>query len=272
MRDSGTDRPQRRRTTIENVRIHFRAAGRGKGGLPVVCIADPGDSSAALVPLLRALGEQRPCLAVDLPGHGRSGNPPYGRRDPGWWLLEFLDRVHVDRCHLLTIGSSIGVATDACQRAPQQIASLVAISPPPAGRRSVGQALAGVLAGAPAARPSLGALTGLASRVRSAVAVDFRRAMHPRDLERELGYVQAPVLVVRGEADHTISREQATSLSAIASGTYVEIPGAPRACHRSHAAALAGTLECFWPPFEQVANGSRPRPRARMATARGDER
>lgn len=252
--------------------MHYRVAGRGRHGVPVVCLAEPGDSSGSLVPLLRALGEQRLTFAVDLPGHGRSANPPYGRRDPGWWLLAWLERLRFERCHLVTVAGSIGVATDAVQRAPRHVTSVAALAPPPVRRHGAARNVVGTVSAAPSAPVSLRRLGSAVARARSSVAWDFQRAMHPRDMERELRFLSAPTVVVRGERDTMASGEEAATLAAIAGGTYIELPGAPRSCHLSHAAAIAGTLECFWAPLELSTNGAAPNGRARIATGAAGSR
>src|SRR5688572_519683 len=108
-----------RRLSIEGVRLHYRVAGRGRsatGGTPVVCLAAPGQSSSSLTPLLKKIGSRRLCFALDLPGHGRSGNPPFARRDPSWWLTQWLERMQFEKCHLVTVDGSVGVAIDTANR------------------------------------------------------------------------------------------------------------------------------------------------------------
>lgn len=247
--------PAHRRLEIEGVRLHYRVAGHAPGGMPVVCLAAPGDASGSTVPLLRHLGENRLSFALDLPGHGRSSNPPYGRRDPSWWVISWLDRLRFEHCHLVAVGGSVGVAIDAAQRSPRHVSSLTVIAPPPLRRPGKLRELGHVVAGTPNTPRSPRVLSSLAARLRSQAAADFRRAMQPRDLERELPFVAAPVLVVRGERDSIIDRSSAAALARLARGTFIELPGAARACHLSHPAPIAATLERYWQSLESGGSG-----------------
>lgn len=246
--------PAHRRVMIADVRLHYRVAGRGQQGTPVVCLAAPGDASGSMVPLVRRLGERRLTFALDLPGQGRSGNPPYGRRDPSWWLLAWLERMGFEHCHLVTVDGSVGVAVDAAQRSPRVISSLTVVAPPPLHRPGRVREFANAIAGTPSTPKSPRVLGSIAARLRSQSATDFRRAMHPRDLERELRYVSAPVMVIRGERDSMVTRDAAASLARLARGTFIELPGAPRACQLTHAPPIAGTLDRYWHSLEQPDN------------------
>lgn len=263
------DTPTHRRMTIADVRLHYRVAGRGRGGIPVVCLAAPGDSSGSMIPLVRRLGETRLAFALDLPGHGSSGNPPYGRRDPSWWLLAWLERMRFEHCHLVTAGGSVGVAIDAVQRSQKFVRSLAVIAPPALHRRGRLREASCALLGAAHAPRSVRLLTSLAARARSQVATDFRRAMYPRDLERELRFVTMPLIVVRGEHDAATSHDEAAALARKAHGTFIELPDAPRSCHLTHADPIAGTFERFWASLDGD-NAARPGARARaMSMPRG---
>ena len=68
-------------------------------------------------------------LAVDLPGHGRSGGPPAASvEDAAEWLLALLDAAGVSRAAL--VGHSMGslIALEAAARAPQRIDRLALIA------------------------------------------------------------------------------------------------------------------------------------------------
>ena len=67
-------------------------------------------------------------LAVDLPGHGRSGGaPPASVEDAADWLLALLDAAGVASAHL--VGHSMGslIALEAAARAPERAAGLVMV-------------------------------------------------------------------------------------------------------------------------------------------------
>lgn len=238
--------PAHRRQTIADVRVHYRVAGHGRRGTPVLCVAAPGDSSGSLVPLLRSLGQRRLAFALDLPGHGRSGNPPYGRRDPAWWLIAWLERMGFEHCHLVVVDGSAGVGLDTAQRSARHVRSLSLIAPPSTTDKPLVSHIArGVLA-APHTPRTTRVAGSLLARARSMAAHEFVAAMHPRQLERDTRHAKVPILVVRGEHDSICTRDEATALARLAHGTYTEIPTGARNCQLSNAGAVVRTLESFW--------------------------
>jgi len=67
-------------------------------------------------------------LAVDQPGHGRSGGPPLASVEAlADWVLALMDAAGVDRAHL--VGHSMGslIALEAAARAPARASSLVMV-------------------------------------------------------------------------------------------------------------------------------------------------
>ncbi|MCO8269095.1 alpha/beta fold hydrolase [Actinoplanes sp. TRM 88003] len=57
---------------VNGVPLHFRTAGWGRAGRPLVVLPPAPGSSTKVAALVEQLGRHRPVLAVDYPGHGRS--------------------------------------------------------------------------------------------------------------------------------------------------------------------------------------------------------
>ncbi len=58
---------------VHGARVRYRESGRGRPGTPILLVHGAGGSSAAWLTTLHRLGRLRHTVAVDLPGHGRSG-------------------------------------------------------------------------------------------------------------------------------------------------------------------------------------------------------
>lgn len=65
---------ERRDTYLNGVRIHYLTCGEGE---PLVLVHGRGNAAAAFAPILPALAAGRRVLALDLPGWGLSGKPPF---------------------------------------------------------------------------------------------------------------------------------------------------------------------------------------------------
>lgn len=256
----GRRRVARRRADIAGVRMHYLVAGqRRRGGIPVVLVPPPGSSAGSLRPLLAQLGRTRLAFAIDLPGHGRSGSPPWGRRDPAAWLDGWLTRTGFEHAHLVCVDGSIGVALALLQTRPRVVTSLTLLTPPPLHRRSRLRTLrdrAGELPAQLRPRRLPRTAMGVVARTRSARASEFRQAMLPRDVQAELGSVGVPVIIFRGEHDPHLSRTEASTLARAAHGSLVELPGCARDCTRTHATAVAGTLARWWAAVDGPDDGT----------------
>lgn len=242
----------RRRTTVEGVRLHYRVAGRGRGGAgaPVVCLPAPGGSAASLEPLLEQLSHHRLAFALDLPGQGRSGNPPFGRRDPAWWLLAWLNRLGFEHVHLVVADGAVGVATDAVRRSPRTISSIALLAPPALTRTAATRRLGVAVGEGVRGIREAGSLVRGAARLRGGSAAAFREAMHPRDLRGELESLVLPLLVLRGAEDPVVTKDDAARLARLAHGTFIDLPAAGRSAHRTQPAAIAASMQRWWDAVE----------------------
>jgi pimeloyl-ACP methyl ester carboxylesterase len=132
-------------TSLESGALH-RVWLRQGAGTPLVLIHGYGADLNGWRPVLASLPQDRPVLAIDLPGHGRS--PLSGRRtldDFAASVLETILGEGVDSLHL--IGHSLGAAVAATVAAQSQldIRSLMLLSPAGLGPDMNGAFIAGFL-------------------------------------------------------------------------------------------------------------------------------
>lgn len=100
------------------------------GSTPIILIhGSPGDSGA-LVDLAKELGRQRRVIVPDVPGFGDSTNeiPDYSFRAHAQYVIQLIDRIGIDRTHILGFSMGGGVALETFRIAPERIASIEMIS------------------------------------------------------------------------------------------------------------------------------------------------
>ena len=99
-------------------------------GLPLVLLhGSPGDA-ANFRRLAPALAEYRRVIAVDLPGFGASSGsvPDYSIRAHADYVLQLLDRLGLDRVHVLGFSMGGGVVLHLWEMEPERIASVTLLS------------------------------------------------------------------------------------------------------------------------------------------------
>jgi pimeloyl-ACP methyl ester carboxylesterase len=228
-------------------RVHrYAFAGRGKA-LPVLLLHGLGgsaDSLATLVAPLLPLSAR--VVLLELPGHGRSPQPPSGplpAREYGKIVVAAVDRLFADFGKVVLVGNSLGgaLALYAAHERPDEVAGVVGLNP----------------AGADLSEEALGVLpetfaderTGAARMAQLLfhhtpwlfwlVARDFARnwssptvqkilddARHDRD--RSLGIdvlsaIHAPVLILWGERDRLLPATSAEDFRRHIPGARVEL-------------------------------------------------
>lgn len=216
----------------------------------VVLVHGVAVSSRYLVPLAELLAPRARVYVPDLPGYGRSDRPA-GRDltvpELADALVSWMDRVGLDRPHLL--GNSFGcqVVADLAAQHPDRVGRLVLQGPTfdPSARSAWRQALRW-LAVVPFERYSEGPVMlrdvwDLGPRR----AVDMIRKGLDDRIEVKLPRVAAPTLVVRGTRDVIVPQrwaEEATRL--LPNGRLVVVE---RAAHTVNYSQPAWLLEVVWP-------------------------
>lgn len=120
---------------ISGQHVHYEVVGESRqpaGGGDVLILHGWGGSSRSLRPLAQTLGSSLRCSLPDLPGFGRSGNPP-----PTWGIAEYVHciRDFIARAGLVTpvsvIGHSFGgaITLSLAAQYPELIAKIVVCAP-----------------------------------------------------------------------------------------------------------------------------------------------
>jgi len=207
-------------------------------------------SGRYLVPLAELLAPRARVYVPDLPGYGRSDRPAGGDLavpELADALLAWIDRMGLDRPHLL--GNSFGcqVIADLAARYPERVGRLVLQGPTfdPSARSAWRQVLRW-LAVAPLERSSEGpVLLRDLWDLGPCRAVDMIRKGLDDRIEVKLPSVTAPTLVVRGTRDAIVPQrwaEEATRL--LPNGRLVVLSRAAHTINYSQPVRLLGAV---WP-------------------------
>jgi len=105
---------------------------KGTSGTPILCVHGAAGDSRLFAFQLKGLGSKHTVIAVDLPGHGKSGMPAVlsveEYRDA---VLAVIDSLALERVVLLGHSMGGGVMFEVLQAAPRRIHGLVFISTAP---------------------------------------------------------------------------------------------------------------------------------------------
>ena len=241
------------------MRLHERRGGEALPGRPAVLVHGFGVSSRYFVPLARVLAEQRPVVALDLPGFGRSERPPraLGVGDLAGVLAAWLAQSGLQRPVLVANSMGCQIVVDLAVRRPELPGPLVLVGPSvdPHARTALRQA----------ARLALDAVREPRSLVRLVVleyarfgplrlARLARSALADR-IEEKLPLVAAPALVLRGARDPLAPPRWAReAASLLPQGRLAVVEGEAHACHYSAPGQVASVVERF---LEEVEHGAR---------------
>ena len=246
---------QEHEIAVGDLPIHYyRRAGGPQATL--VFIHGWGSSGRMWLPSFQAIGDLGTCLALDLPGHGRSARPTFD-----WYSLDrfvavvrgFLIELGVEKPVLIShsLGGAIALAYAAAY--PGEISRLVAVAPAVSGRVVPGArwllhpAFFGPLRAISSVAWPAAALTIRSRRLHSAAArllqpfrlqdlEDFSQSdpeaglasavvAARSDLSGVLGHICAPCLIVVGKGDLTIPpQEGRRAARAIPGAQLVELP------------------------------------------------
>jgi pyruvate dehydrogenase E2 component (dihydrolipoamide acetyltransferase) len=117
---------------VEGIRVRYaRRSETGDGQTPVLFLHGFGGDLDNWLFNLDAVAAAAPVIALDLPGHGQSdARLPGGASlaELAGFVLHFLDRIGVERVHV--VGHSMGgaIAAQMALAAPQRVASLVLVA------------------------------------------------------------------------------------------------------------------------------------------------
>lgn len=117
MTDTFSEEATSRFVTTPSGRIHYNEWGTGT---PLVLLHGSGAGATGwsnFAPNLQVLGEHFRCLAVDMPGWGKSDPVSYDERDHAKTAVEFLDALGLEKAAF--IGNSMGGATSVMLAATQ---------------------------------------------------------------------------------------------------------------------------------------------------------
>lgn len=232
--------------------LHYRCGAEPlPSGAPVVVLVHGlSISSRYEAPSARRLALSCRVLAPDLPGFGRSADPPTipGIAALADALAGWLDALGIGRATL--VGNSLGanLVFDLAARRPDLVERVVVsgLFVDPRGR-SVWTQLKRALRDAPLEPASLLALhvgDFLSAGPRRVLAT--LRASLRDDLTAKLPRVQAPTLVVRGERDPLAPRWWSKEVAErLPDARYVEVPGAAHTVNYNSPDAFADLILSF---------------------------
>lgn len=131
---SGNQDPERLR--FERIRTpshEFSILRAGAGNAqPLVCIHGLGGTKISFLTTVEALADDRPVIAVDLPGFGDSSKPMRAGYDAPFYaaaLLELFDEIGIERGHMA--GNSMGgrIAIEMGMAAPDRVGKMTLLAP-----------------------------------------------------------------------------------------------------------------------------------------------
>jgi pimeloyl-ACP methyl ester carboxylesterase len=232
--------------------VFYRASTEPPEGPAMVHVHGFGISGTYLLPTAGLLADEYPTWVPDLPGYGRSDNPPRLLGIPALAdaLADFMDAVGVERATL--VGNSLGTAVSAefATRYRERTDRVVLVSP--AGglqNRPLPKALGQMVRDAP--REPVG-LVGVAAPdyLRFGLLDSlrlFREMIHFPAFERLIS-LDVPTLGVLGARDPLLPsggriHEVASQMRAHTS--LVRLPGVAHAANFSHPEILAHVIRCF---------------------------
>lgn len=232
------------RLACGGLRVNVRMGGvHPDGTLPVVLVHGAVISGRYMLPTAERLAARRPVFVPDLPGFGRSEDPPapYNVPELASALARIMDAAGVERAHVL--GNSLGaqVAAELAARHPDRVASAILVGPTvDAAARTRVRTLWRLAKDAFVERPSL-----IPLHLIDIVRAGPRFAVASLDvalndaIEDKLPQVAAPVLIVVGDRDPLVPREWAAWLAALTPCVQLEVIEGPHALNYSRPAQLA---------------------------------
>jgi 2-hydroxy-6-oxonona-2,4-dienedioate hydrolase len=195
-----------------------------------------GLSSKYMLPLAQSLASRFWVFAPDLPGYGRSQQPPVplGIADLAAALAHWLDAVGLDCPAFIANSMGCQIVTELAVRRPERVGPMVLVGPTvdPRRRAARHQLLGGLRDSArePRSLLALAARDDAVLGVRALLAT-ARSALADR-IEQRLPLIEQATVVLRGQADGFVDQkwaEQAVTL--LPHGRLVVVPREPHAVH-----------------------------------------
>jgi pimeloyl-ACP methyl ester carboxylesterase len=253
LRDPQPDHLVSRWTLVDGIALHARVSPGPQPGMarmPVVLVHGLGMSSRYMEPLARRLAYDVPVFALDLPGFGRSGDPPRTLTVPGMAnaLAGWMDAVQIGRAILL--GNSLGceVLVELALQRPDLVERLILQGPTPDPEHaSALRQVALFFLTALFERPSIG-LVAMADYLRAGVW-RYARTFHYMSTYRMaavLPRIAAPTLVVLGARDYLVPRAWAERIVRLMPrARLIIVPHAAHGMNYSHPQKLRDAILPF---------------------------
>ncbi|MGK7861555.1 alpha/beta fold hydrolase [Falsiroseomonas sp. E2-1-a4] len=225
---------------VDGIAMHALVSAEPDAGrMPVVLVHGLGMSSRYMAPLAACLARDVPVFAPDLPGFGRSSDPPRALTVPGMAaaLAGWMDAMRIGRATL--VGNSLGceVLVELGLQRPDLVERLVLQGPTPDPEHA-----------SPLRQISLFLLTSLFERpsIARVALVDYLRAgvwryartfrhMTRYRMAAGLPQIAVPALVVVGARDYLVPRAWAERMTRLLpQARLVTVPRAAHGMNYSH--------------------------------------
>jgi len=232
------------------------------GAPPLVLVHGLIVSSRYMVPTAQRLAPYYRVCVPDMPGYGRSVDPPQvlNVAELGRALARWLDAAGITRCVLLANSFGCQVAAELAVRQPERVERLILAGPTvdPHAHGAFRQ-IVHWLRDVPREPPSMALVLA-----RDILDIGPRRAVRTFQcmlqdrIELKLPRIEAPTLVVRGARDSSVPQrwaEEATRL--LPRARLAVIPGAAHTVNYNSSRRLALLVRAFLDdPLDEAANGT----------------
>jgi 2-hydroxy-6-oxonona-2,4-dienedioate hydrolase len=245
--------------TIVGLRYFYRAVGADHPSrLPVVLIHGLGVSSdywARLIPILAA---RRKVYALDLPGFGRTEDPPAIWDGPKMAraVAAWLDALGVRHAHVLAHSQGAQIALELASGRPELVASL-ALAGATIGRRDpiLPRLALRLLRDVPREAPTLLPVVSRAYfRAGAWRMLRTSSVLNNEDSVATLARLHQPIMIARGARDPVVTAWSVEQLlSAAPHARAVAVPRAPHGLHWSHPRTLGSHVNAFFTEVEGMA-------------------